>query len=194
MPQQGTLTVVGIGPGAPEDMTLRARTALERAEAVVGYGLYLDMLRPWLRQKQYYASLIGEEAARCRLAINLMRAGKQVALVSSGDAGIYGMAGLVFELLAEEGAPADMERVTVVPGVSAAQAAAAALGAPLMSDFATISLSDLMTPWEVIEQRLQAAAGADLVVALYNPASKRRQQPSPGPKPSSWSSVRRTRR
>ncbi len=177
MPQQGTLAVVGIGPGAPEDMTLRARTALERAEAVVGYGLYLDMLRPWLRQKQYYASLIGEETVRCRLAISLMRAGKQVALVSSGDAGIYGMAGLVFELLAEEGVPADMERVTVVPGVSAAQAAAAALGAPLMSDYATISLSDLMTPWEVIKQRLQAAAGADLVVALYNPASKRRQQP-----------------
>jgi precorrin-3B C17-methyltransferase len=148
---------------------------LEAADAVVGYHAYLDLLRPWLAGPAYHGSPIGEEVQRARLALMLARAGQRVALVSSGDAGVYGTAGIVFELLHEEGAGAEAMGVEVIPGVSAAHAAAALLGAPLMNDYAAISLSDLMTPWEVIARRLEAAAAADLVVALYNPASGRRR-------------------
>lgn len=177
--RRGHLAVVGIGPGGEEDVTARARRALEEAEAVVGYHGYLDLVRPWLGRKAYHGSPIGDEAERCRLAIDLARRGRRVALVSSGDAGIYGMAGLVFELLEADGRAAEAAQVEVVAGVSAAQAAAALLGAPLMSDFAAVSLSDLMTPWPAIERRLEAAAAADFVVALYNPASARRREQLP---------------
>jgi len=172
----GALTIVGLGPGAPEDLTERGRRALEGAEAIVGYHGYLDQIRPWLGAKAYHGSPIGVEVERCRLAISLARSGRRVALVSSGDAGIYGMAGLVFELLGADGAAAEAEQVTVIPGVSAAQAAAALLGAPLMSDFVALSLSDLLIPWVTIERRLEAAGHGDFVVALYNPASSRRRQ------------------
>ncbi len=172
----GHLTIVGLGPGAPEDLTERARQALASADTVVGYNSYLDQIRPWLGPKTYHSSPIGDEIERCELAITLARAGHRVALVSSGDAGIYGMAGPVFELLAAAGATIEAAVVEVVPGVSAANAAAALLGAPLMSDYAVISLSDLLTPWETIERRLDAAGAADLVVALYNPASVRRRE------------------
>jgi precorrin-3B C17-methyltransferase len=168
------LSLIGLGPGGPEGLTVQAREALEAVDAVVGYHGYLDLLRPWLAGPAYHGSPIGEEVPRARLAIALARAGQHVALVSSGDAGVYGTAGIVFELLHEDGADAEALGVEVIPGVSAAHAAAALLGAPLMNDYAAISLSDLMTPWEVIARRLEAAAAADLVVALYNPASARR--------------------
>ena len=171
----GRLTVVGLGPGALEDLTERGRQALQTAEVVVGYHSYLDQVRPWLGPKAYHGSPIGDEIERCALALTLARSGCRVALVSSGDAGIYGMAGPVLELLAAAEATLDPVAVEVIPGVSAANAAAALLGAPLMSDFAVISLSDLLTPWELIKRRLDAVGAADLVVALYNPASARRR-------------------
>jgi len=171
----GRLRVVGIGPGGRRNATEAARQALEASDVVVGYHAYLDLVRPWLGEKVYHGSPIGDERARCELALELMAASHDVALVCSGDAGIYGMAGLVLELLDEQGNADRAENIEVVPGVSAAQAAAALLGAPLMSDFATISLSDLMTPWATIEKRLEAVAASDLVVALYNPASGRRR-------------------
>jgi cobalt-precorrin 5A hydrolase/precorrin-3B C17-methyltransferase len=170
-----SLSLVGLGPGGPAGLTARAREALEAADGVVGYHGYLDLLRPWLAGPTYHGSPIGEEVQRARLAITLARAGQRVALVSSGDAGVYGTAGIVFELLHEEGADDEAMGVEVIPGVSAAHAAAALLGAPLMNDYAAISLSDLMTPWAVIARRLEAAAAADFVVALYNPASGRRR-------------------
>jgi cobalt-precorrin 5A hydrolase/precorrin-3B C17-methyltransferase len=173
---RGHLAVVGIGPGAPEHLTGRVRRLLEDADAVVGYHGYLDQVRPWLGPKVYYGSAIGEETERADLAIALSRAGRTVTLVSSGDAGVYGTAGIVLERLAQEEAEEEAAGVEVVPGVSAAMAAAALLGAPLMNDFAAISLSDLLTPWPAIERRLEAAAAADLVIALYNPASSQRRQ------------------
>ncbi len=171
----GNLALVGIGPGGPEGLTARARELLQAADAVVGYHGYLALLRPWLVGPVLHGSPIGEEVQRARLAIAIARAGQRVTLVSSGDAGVYGTAGIVFELLGDEGAGTEATAIEVVPGVSAAHAAAALLGAPLMNDYATISLSDLMTPWAVIERRLQAVAEADMVVALYNPMSGRRR-------------------
>lgn len=168
----GLLTIVGIGPGAEDLLTPRARAALEAAEVVVGYGLYLDMVRAWLPGTRCIHSPIGEEEARARLAIDLARDGQRVALVSSGDAGIYGMAGLALELAAS--AETSSPRIEVVPGVTAAQAAASIVGAPLMTDYATISLSDALLPWEQIERRLTGAAAAGFVLALYNPTSGRR--------------------
>ncbi|SNB46973.1 cobyric acid synthase [Geobacter sp. DSM 9736] len=169
-----TLFVVGIGPGGLNHMTLEAREAISRAEVVVGYQTYLGFIEPLLSGKDVVSSGMTREVERCRRALQLAASGKEVALVSSGDAGIYGMAGLALELAAEpdfNGAPPE---IVVVPGVSALQAAAAVLGAPLMHDFAVISLSDLLTPWDLIERRLRAAADADFVIALYNPRSKGR--------------------
>lgn len=165
----GKLYVVGIGPGAAEHITPAARSAIEAAQTVVGYKTYLDFIPQLLTGKELCSSGMMKEVARCRQALALAAAGRTVALVSSGDAGIYGMAGLVLELLGEE--TVDVE---IVPGVSAVQAAAARLGAPLMHDFAVVSLSDLLTPWPLIRRRLAAAASADFVVALYNPKSKGR--------------------
>ncbi|HEY6008801.1 MAG TPA: cobyric acid synthase, partial [Geobacteraceae bacterium] len=164
------LFVVGIGPGALDQMTPAAREAIECSDVVVGYKTYLDLITPLLAGKEVVSSGMMREVERCAEALRFARAGRTVVLVSSGDAGIYGMAGLALEL-ADEGA--DVE-IVVVPGVSAVQAAAAALGAPLMHDFAVISLSDLLTPWDLIERRLVAAAAADFVVALYNPRSRGR--------------------
>lgn len=165
------LYVVGIGPGDLDHMTFQANEALDTADAVVGYKTYLDLVNPLIAGKEIISSGMMKEVERCREALDLAAAGKTVALVSSGDAGIYGMAGLALELAAEMASPPE---IVVVPGVSAVQAAAAVLGAPLMHDFAVISLSDLLTPWDLIERRLVAAATADFVVALYNPRSKGR--------------------
>jgi precorrin-4/cobalt-precorrin-4 C11-methyltransferase len=175
--------VVGIGPGAPDLLTLRAVEALERADIVIGYERYIQLLGDRVAGKDLRTSPIGEEMDRARLAIELARDGREVALVSSGDAGIYGMGGLVFEQLAQPGSnhsqqggrPGDL-RVEVVPGVTAAQSAASLLGAPLANDFAVLSLSDLLTPRTVIERRLEAVAAADIVIALYNPQSQRRRE------------------
>jgi cobalt-precorrin 5A hydrolase/precorrin-3B C17-methyltransferase len=172
---RGSLAIVGIGPGDPAWRTPEASAAIAAATDVVGYGLYLDLLGNALAGKRRHARALGAETARARLALELAAKGRSVALVSSGDAGIYGLASLVFELIDREDRP-EWRRIwlRVVPGVSAMQAAAARLGAPLGHDFAAISLSDLLTPWRVIERRLEAAARAEFVLALYNPRSARR--------------------
>ncbi|PLX98122.1 MAG: cobyric acid synthase CobQ [Desulfuromonas sp.] len=165
----GKLYVVGIGPGGVEYLTPAAASAIESADTVVGYKTYLELITPFLQGKDVVSSGMRQEVDRCRKAIAFAAAGRTVALVSGGDAGVYGMAGLTLEL-----AGADGPEVEIVPAVSAVQAAAARLGAPLMHDFAVISLSDLLTPWPLIRQRLEAAASADFVIALYNPRSKGR--------------------
>jgi precorrin-3B C17-methyltransferase len=172
---RGAIDLVGIGPGGSEHLTFAAAQALRRAEVVIGYGAYLQQVRSRLRGKKVLARDIGLEMERAAEAIDLACEGYRVALVSGGDAGVYGMAGPLFQSLEARGwRPGKPPGVRVLPGVTAAQAAAAALGAPLMHDFATISLSDLLTPWEVIEKRIEAAADADFVLALYNPASSKR--------------------
>jgi len=163
--------LVGIGPGGADDRTLRAEKAIAVSDIVVGYTPYIESIRDLLQNQETFASGMRQEKERCREAIAQAAAGKTVALISSGDAGIYGMAGLAMELIAAEKQSVPVE---VIPGVSAANAAAAVLGAPLMCDFAVISLSDLLVPWEKIVKRLEAAAAADLTTALYNPRSKRR--------------------
>jgi len=169
------LTIVGIGPGDVASRTGAADEAIAAATDVVGYRLYLDLLGPALTGKTTHQSDLGAEEERARKALDLAASGRAVALVSSGDAGIYGLASLVFELLdREEHAAWQRVAIGVVPGVSAMQAAAARLGAPLGHDFCAISLSDLLTPWATIERRLKAAAAADFVIALYNPRSARR--------------------
>ena len=172
---RGSLRIVGIGPGARDWRTAEADAALAAASDVVGLKLYLDLLGPALAGKIVHASGLGAEEARVRRALELAAAGRRVALISSGDAGIYGLATLVFELIDREKCDAWARiDIAVVPGLSALQAAAARLGAPLGHDFCAISLSDLLTPWSVIERRLAAAAAGDFVVALYNPRSSRR--------------------
>ena len=174
---QGRLAIVGLGPGDAAWRTPEATALLDDAEDWVGYGGYLELLeaRPWQRVARH-AFALGEEEVRARRALDLAAAGRRVALVSSGDPGIYAMAALIFELL-ERGEDAAWQRIAVVvsPGVSALQAAAARAGAPLGHDFCAISLSDLLTPWPEIERRLEAAAAGDFVTVLYNPASERRR-------------------
>ncbi len=169
----GALFIVGTGPGDPELLTRQAERCLRAAQAIVGYRLYLDLLRPQLPDAAFHPGELTEERERTALAIDLAVAGKRVALVGSGDAGVYGLAGLALELLEERGLT-DLP-VEVVPGVTAALSAAALLGAPLGHDFCAISLSDLLTPWAAIERRLDAAAAADFVAVLYNPVSRRRR-------------------
>lgn len=173
-PQRGHLHLVGSGPGRLDLLTPDARRALAEATVWVGYGLYLDLLEPLRRPDQLRCDgQLTEERARCELALELASQGLNVALVSSGDSGIYAMAGLALELWLQQ--PGDARPgFTVHPGISALQLAAARVGAPLMHDFCTISLSDRLTPWPVIEQRLRAAAAGDFVVALYNPRSQGR--------------------
>ncbi len=172
---RGSLAVVGTGPGKADWRAPAVDRAVAAASDLVGYRLYLDLLGPLTAGKALHVFPLGEEEARVRHALELAAAGRAVALVSSGDPGIYAMATLVFELLDREDR-ADWRRVavSVEPGISALQAAAAKIGAPLGHDFCTISLSDLLTPWAVIERRLRAAAEGDFVVALYNPVSRRR--------------------
>lgn len=173
-PRRGQLHLVGSGPGRLDLLTPDARRALAEATVWVGYGLYLDLLEPLRRADQLRCDgRLTEERERCALALELASQGLRVALVSSGDSGIYAMAGLALELWLQQ--PADgRPGFTVHPGISALQLAAARVGAPLMHDFCTISLSDRLTPWGVIEQRLRAAATGDFVVALYNPRSQGR--------------------
>ena len=174
---RGRVTVVGIGPGAQAWRTPGADTAVADATDVLGYGRYLDLLEPLPPGCARHAFPIGAEEERCRAALALAAEGRRVALVSSGDAGVYGMASLLFELLDGEAADSGWRGIAlaVEPGISALQAAAARAGAPIGHDFCAISLSDLLTPWPAIERRLRAAAEADFVVALYNPASVRRR-------------------
>lgn len=163
------LYVVGIGPGEADQMTIRAMRTLEQCDVIAGYGVYVDLVKPLLPDKEYLVTPMRKEADRCRMAIDCAMTGRSVALISSGDAGVYGMAGLLCEMA--QGLEIEVE---VVPGVTAALSGGAVLGAPLTHDFAVISLSDLLTPWEKIEKRLECAAMADLAMAIYNPASHRR--------------------
>lgn len=173
----GRLSVIGIGPGTNDWRAPEATNEIARATDIVGYKLYLDLLGPLMEGKIRHDYALGEERDRVAEALNLAASGKEVALVSSGDAGIYAMASLVFELIELCGNDGWQRIEThVVPGISALQAAAAKSGAPLGHDFCTISLSNLLTPWEVIEQRLKAAAEGDFVIALYNPVSKKRRE------------------
>ncbi|HWD57687.1 MAG TPA: precorrin-3B C(17)-methyltransferase [Stellaceae bacterium] len=172
---RGRLSIVGIGPGGAQWRTPEASALIAAAGDLVGYGLYLDLLGSAAAGKTLHASPIGAESERARLALDLAAAGKDVALVSSGDAGIYGLAALVFELIdRDDRRDWRAVEIAVAPGVSAMQAAASRIGAPLGHDFCAISLSDLLTPWPVIEARLAAAAAGDFVVALYNPRAARR--------------------
>ncbi|MBE7383881.1 MAG: precorrin-3B C(17)-methyltransferase [Leptolyngbya sp. SIO1E4] len=173
----GHLALVGIGPGRLDQITPAAKTAIAQADAVIGYSLYMDLIRPLLRPGQIVEAMpITQEQQRADRAIALANWGLAVAVISSGDCGIYAMAGLVLETLQAQGWEGDHPTVESFPGISALQAAAARVGAPLMHDFCAISLSNLLTPWSVIEKRLQAAAKADFVVALYNPKSQKRTE------------------
>ena len=164
------LTVVGLGPGAGRDLTGRAYDAIAAADLVVGYTAYIALIRDQFPEKEMTSTGMKKEVDRCRMAVAAAAEGKNVAVVCSGDSGVYGMAGLICEV-AQEYPPIDIE---VVPGITAACGGAAVLGAPLTHDFAVISLSDLLTPWEKIEKRLSAAAEADFVICLYNPRSHSR--------------------
>ena len=173
---RGRLLLVGLGPGQPGWRTPEATDFLAEATDIVGYRLYLDQLGPLAAGRRLHGFALGEEAARCRAALDLAAEGRTVALVSSGDIGVYAMASLVFELVEQEARP-DWRRLDIrtAPGISALQACAARVGAPLGHDFCAISLSDLMTPWETIRARVAAAAAGDFVVAFYNPVSARRR-------------------
>lgn len=164
------LFVVGIGPGEYSNMTLEAEGILRQSEVIVGYTVYVDLIKKHFPDKEYIVTGMRQEEERCRTALEAACHGKKVSLVCSGDAGVYGMAGLLMEL----GADFPTVEVRVAAGITAALSGAAVLGAPLGHDFAVVSLSDLMTPWEAIEKRLAAAAGADFCICLYNPSSKKR--------------------
>lgn len=165
--------VIGIGPGCRDLMTQEAISAMEDAEVIVGYKTYIKLVEDFVKDKEVVQNGMRKEVDRCQDAIDIAKTGKKVAVISSGDAGIYGMAGLILELTTKQ--ELDIP-VKVVPGVTASIGAAAVLGAPIMHDFCHISLSDLMTPWEVIEKRLRLAAEADFVICLYNPRSKGRSE------------------
>ena len=189
--QNSKLYIVGTGPGGIEHITPRAQEAIRESDAIVGYGTYLDLIEDLIKDKQIISTGMTQEVDRCGKAVELALSGKTVSIISGGDPGIYAMAGLVFELLSgkagkrESGEvcksflarfPASSLSVEVIPGISALNACAARLGAPLMHDFASISLSDRLTPWKLIEKRLESAAMADFVIVLYNPKSKGRPE------------------
>ncbi|SDP10357.1 precorrin-3B C(17)-methyltransferase [Selenomonas ruminantium] len=170
----GKITVVGIGPGSLLDMTPRARQAIESAEVIAGYNTYIKLIEELLGDRKVIGTAMMQEIDRCRMAVAEAADGHDTVVVSSGDAGVYGMAGLVLELVLQQPEESRPEFGGVIAGISAVNAAASVLGAPLMHDFAVISLSDLLTPWETIEKRIEMAAQGDFVTALYNPKSKKR--------------------
>ncbi len=168
---KGKIYVVGLGPGNLKEMTIRAEEAIQDSDVIIGYDVYIKLIKKLLKGKKIISSGMKKEIERCKIALEFAKKGKKVSLVSSGDAGIYGMAGPLLEMKIKED---NLVEVEIIPGVSAANAAAAILGAPLMHDFAVISLSDLLTPWEVIAKRLSLAVEGDFVIALYNPRSRGR--------------------
>ena len=172
--KQGKLFLVGLGPGESQYLTGAALAALKESDVIVGFRAYIEQAGDLLSGKELVSMELGQEMERASKAVELAYAGRVVSVVSSGDAGIYGMSGPVFQVLTSLEWDGNNPHVETVPGISAMQSAAALLGAPLMQDFCTISLSDLMTPWEAITQRLKAAAQGDFVVALYNPRSRTR--------------------
>ena len=170
MEEKMKIYAVGLGPGAENEITGRALEALQESDVIVGYSVYINLLGPLAEGKKILTTPMKQEVERCRMAVGEALNGKTVAMVCSGDAGIYGMAGLLHEVAAEY----PQVEIKVIPGITAACSAAAVLGAPLSHDFAVISLSDLLTPWETIEKRLHCAADADFIICLYNPSSKKR--------------------
>jgi precorrin-3B C17-methyltransferase len=171
----GTLSIVGIGPGAQEHSTPAALEAIRQAELIVGYTTYIRLVKPLIEGKEIIKTGMTEEIGRARAAVERARDGARVAIISSGDAGVYGMAGLVFQVLEDIGwKRGDSPELRIIPGMTALNACASLVGAPLGHDFCAISLSDLLTPWSVIRKRIEAAAASDFVIGLYNPASGRR--------------------
>ena len=164
------LYVIGIGPGEYEQMTLKAIHAMEKSEVIIGYTVYVDLVKEHFPGKEFLTTPMKKEVYRCVMAFEEAKKGKVVSIICSGDAGVYGMSGLMYEV----GVNYPEVELEIIPGVTAATGGAAVLGAPLIHDFCLISLSDLLTPWEKIEARLLAAAEADFVVCLYNPSSRKR--------------------
>lgn len=164
----GVLKVVGIGPGSVDNMSIRAKEAIEKSDVIVGYTKYIDMIKELVKDKEVYSTGMMGEEARCKEALNLSK-DKNVALISTGDSGIYGMAGLILEMQKDE-------EVEIIPGITASSSAGSVIGAPLMHDNCNISLSDLMTPYEDIKKRVRLAAEGDFVISLYNPRSKGRDK------------------
>lgn len=162
--------VVGLGPGGKNQMTPQALAALEESDVIAGYDVYIDLIRDQFNHKKLLSTPMRKESDRCHMAIQEALKGQTVSMVCSGDPGVYGMAGLMYEVSLQY----DPVEIQVIPGITAACSGAALLGAPLIHDFAVISLSDLLTPWELIEKRLTAAAEADFAICLYNPSSKKR--------------------
>lgn len=171
----GHIFIIGMGPGYKEMMTGEAFDAMASADVIVGYTVYIDLVKEHFPRKEFFTTPMRAEIERCRACFEFLKEGKQVAFICSGDAGVYGMAAPVFELLPEykkDGITSD--DITVLPGVTAAISGAAVLGAPINHDFCVISLSDLLTPWERIERRLRAAIEGDFAIAIYNPSSRKR--------------------
>ena len=168
MNKTGKIYVVGIGPGKKADMTFRAYEAMEKSDIIVGYKTYMDLIKEYYPGKEMKNSQMTKEVDRCIDVLKLAKEGKNVALISSGDAGVYGMAGIMLEITDGE------VEVEIIPGVTATNAAAAIVGAPVMHDYVTISLSNLLTDWELIKKRLELAAQGDFVVSIYNPKSRGR--------------------
>ena len=162
--------VVGIGPGAYEKMTIEAAETLKRCDCIVGYDVYIDLVKDHFADKKFLSTPMRKEVERCVMAFDEANKDQTVAMICSGDAGVYGMASLIYQV----GADYHETEIEIIPGVTAAVSGAAVLGAPLIHDFCLISLSDLLTPWELIESRLKAAAVGDFVVSLYNPSSIKR--------------------
>lgn len=168
---KGKIYVVGIGPGNMEDISVRAYKVLKNVDVIAGYVTYVNLVKDEFKEKEFYSSGMKREVERCEEVLELAKAGKNVALISSGDSGIYGMAGIMLEVVHENGNDIEVE---IVPGITSSIAGAALVGAPLMHDQAIISLSDLLTDWEVIKKRLEAASQGDFVISLYNPKSRTR--------------------
>ncbi len=171
----GKLFIVGVGPGDHDNMTYRAKKAIEESDTIVGYETYVNLVQDLIEGKDVYRYAMTQEVERAHQCIDLAKSGKVVSLVSSGDPGIYGMAGLIYETLAEQGwDPKTGLPVEIIPGVSALNSCASLIGSPLMTDFAVVSMSDLLVPWEIIVKRVEAAAQGDYVIVIYNPSSKKR--------------------
>ncbi|MEO9309346.1 MAG: precorrin-3B C(17)-methyltransferase [Nitrososphaera sp.] len=171
----GKLYIVGVGPGSHDHMTFRAKQVIEESDTIVGYDTYVSLVEDLIKGKEVYRYAMTQEVERAKQCIELAQQGRIVSLVSSGDPGIYGMAGLIYETLAEAGwDPKNGLQVEIVPGVSALNSCASLVGSPLMTDFAVVSMSDLLVPWEIIVKRVEAAAQGDYVIVIYNPSSKKR--------------------
>lgn len=171
----GRLYIVGVGPGHHDHMTYRAKQAIAESDTIVGYATYVNLVEDLIQDKDVYSYAMTQEVERAHQCIDLAKSGRTVSLVSSGDPGIYGMAGLIYEILAKSGwNPKEDLPVEIIPGVSALNSCSAIVGSPLMTDFAVLSMSDLLVPWDVITKRVEAAAAGDFVIVIYNPASKKR--------------------